>query len=551
MVRRRYLLIVAGMLCAAALGLWAVQWASGQTAPTQPADATTAEAASADPVKSNSAIAGPSADGVTYDTTPVMPFVNARGRRDDSRQIRGQGAPCQTQPADAVNYGPAVDSGALYGSIALTAKYVQDKKDAPPQSVYHFMVQKDREREGYEQLHFDINRNGDLTDDPPLAGRGDILEGTPETSYFGPFELTHDFGDGLGPRTLQLWARVRRYGGQDCSLELLPQCHQVQITLGSHRYDTKLCQQGWITGRYDGPRGGLKLSEVGSSRSEFWWGADQISQMRQVDGVWYSFSATPDGDKLTVHTYRGLTGQFVAGAGGRDLASLGLPPDLDRPTSQPSTRPRKASTRPGKSASQPASGSATAMADSQPPPIVSFNGSLMSKDRSIAIGSFGGDSHWPERVQSQELPEGDYTSAIMSLQMGRLQVSLSNNYHADGKPRGAAGATGEPTVYGIKIRKDQPFVLDLSNTPQIIWPSPARDSVLHPGQTLEAKAVLIDPVLDVMIRGMMDTSRKKKHLETQPDGRSYNYERPVSLDPTVTITDSAGTKVAGGVMPFG
>lgn len=191
------------------------------------------------------------------------------------------------------------------------------------------------------------------------------------------------------------------------------------------------------------------------------------------------------------------------------------------------------------------------MADSQPPPIVSFNGSLMSKDRSIAIGSFGGDSHWPERVQSQELPEGDYTSAIMSLQMGRLQVSLSNNYHADGKPRGAAGATGEPTVYGIKIRKDQPFVLDLSNTPQIIWPSPARDSVLHPGQTLEAKAVLIDPVLDVMIRGMMDTSRKKKHLETQPDGRSYNYERPVSLDPTVTITDSAGTKVAGGVMPFG
>ena len=35
------------------------------------------------------------------------------------------------------------------------------------------------------------------------------------------------------------------------------------------------------------------------------------------------------------------------------------------------------------------------------------------------------------------------------------------------------------------------------------------------------------------------------------DGKEARYERALSLDPVVTITDSAGKKVAEGTMPFG
>ncbi len=63
------------------------------------------------------------------------------------------------------------------------------------------------------------------------------------------------------------------------------------------------------------------------------------------------------------------------------------------------------------------------------------------------------------------------------------------------------------------------------------------------------KAVLIDPVLDIMIRGLDDTTRK--HRETGPDGQPRSYETNVSLDPNVVITRANGEKVAQGVMPFG
>ena len=58
-------------------------------------------------------------------------------------------------------------------------------------------------------------------------------------------------------------------------------------------------------------------------------------------------------------------------------------------------------------------------------------------------------------------------------------------------------------------------------------------SVLR-GQQLQVKAVLTDPQLDIMIRGLRDTRRDN-----------------LSLDPKVTITRADGRQVAEGVMPFG
>ena len=61
-------------------------------------------------------------------------------------------------------------------------------------------------------------------------------------------------------------------------------------------------------------------------------------------------------------------------------------------------------------------------------------------------------------------------------------------------------------------------------------------------------AVLVDPKLDIMIRGLDDTSRKQTK---DADGKPLGYTRNLPLDPTVIITRAGGEKVAEGVMPFG
>ncbi len=131
------------------------------------------------------------------------------------------------------------------------------------------------------------------------------------------------------------------------------------------------------------------------------------------------------------------------------------------------------------------------------------------------------------------MPVADYLPAIVTVTLGRLRISVSNNYHADGLFR---RPSNHPRIYGIKIREDKSYVFDFSNKPDVIFASPAKDQRVKLGRELTVKAVLIDPELDIMIRRLYDTGQKP---------------RRVSLDPKVVITRADGETVAEGVMPFG
>ena len=48
----------------------------------------------------------------------------------------------------------------------------------------------------------------------------------------------------------------------------------------------------------------------------------------------------------------------------------------------------------------------------------------------------------------------------------------------------------------------------------------------------------------------MITGGKRRKRNKLPDGKE-SYERPLSLDPIVTITNAGGKRVAEGPMPFG
>ena len=133
-------------------------------------------------------------------------------------------------------------------------------------------------------------------------------------------------------------------------------------------------------------------------------------------------------------------------------------------------------------------------------------------------------------ARRSRVPTGDYLPSYLSIEYGQLRIDLSQNYHADGEYRGGLGL---PAVYGIKIRKDKPYVFDFSNEPEVIFASPAKNTRLRLGEALDAKAVLVDPVLNIMIRSVGPLEGKRR------------------FQPTATITDSRGKRVAEGKMPFG
>jgi len=100
----------------------------------------------------------------------------------------------------------------------------------------------------------------------------------------------------------------------------------------------------------------------------------------------------------------------------------------------------------------------------------------------------------------------------------------------------------------MHVRKNEPFVLDFPNEPTVIFDEPAKTRTsFSRGEEIKFAAVLIDPKLDIMIRGLDDTSVEVE--KKRSDGSTY--KRPKSLDPKVVITRADGRVVAEGVMPFG
>jgi len=374
----------------------------------------------------------------------------------------------------------------LYGA----AEFADPQDEDAPGEKYFFSLDESRGTgTGYDRLYFDLNHDRDLINDHPLAvqtnppsatilGYSDVKQQTCFESLSIPFPCGPD-----GARPIEMMPRLVVSNSGYSSLSLVT----TRVRKGPIRFAGKKCDvllghcyvnSGW----FDQPWTALHLIPRGSSRSWDWWGGDRLNAMHQADGQFYTFSATPNGDKLTVRPYTGPLGTFEVGPGGRNIDRLAI------------------------------------------------RGSLRSKKTAVAVGDVT-DGTRPESVRSCRLPVGDYLPEMVSLDYGSLFINLSNNYHSDGKPR---DTPHRRWVYGIAIRQDKPFVLDFSNKPAVLFASPARDYRIKAGEELLVKAVLIDPVLDIMIRDL-----------------NTGGDRSTSLDPKVTISRSNGEIVAEGVMPFG
>jgi len=424
---------------------------------------------------------------IVFDMHEVSVFDVASVSRDF---IRGQTTMCNDRRGGG-KY-PVFKSGKpLYGSAHFPGSSAASRSPGG----YHFAIDEAGGiGTGYDLLYFDRNGDLDLTDEEPLKALKSPPDGallgyssTVQEVCFDSFDMTFDFGSG-GNRAIEIMPRLTFRNNERAQFSFVAtKAHKGRINLVGAEYDALLGYSYSVGAPLDQP--GAVFCLTPSSESQHpprWWGADNLNSMHAIGGQYYSFSATPTGDKLFARLYEGPLGTFEVGGGSRDLKD------------------------------------------------VTIQGSLRSEDTAVAVGG-GLENGMPKPAKSCLLPEGDYMPAFLTIKFGNLRISVSNNYHADSKPFGHGS---ELKVYGIKIRKDKPYVLDFSNDPDVMFASPAKDHRAKLGEELQVKAVLIDPELDIMIRGLDDTGTEQK-------------QKNISLDPKVLITRADGEKVAEGVMPFG
>ncbi|MBL7185397.1 MAG: hypothetical protein ISS70_03660 [Phycisphaerae bacterium] len=414
--------------------------------------------------------------------------------------VRGQLSTCDEQPESEVRTYPAFKSDKpLYGAIRFGGGYDQEDSGI----LYHFAVDESRGTgKGYDRLYFDLDRDLDLANDEPRAPlkrppKGATLQNSQLKQQTCFNYLPVDFEPGsAGQRPLDIMPRLMIYGSGHANLSFVAtEARKGRIRISGQRYDVFLGHNYMVGGQFDRPLTPLHLiAEDASSYSPSWWGSDRLMAIHKIGQTHYRFSATPSGDKLTVRPYDGDFGIFEIGAGGRDIQKTNV------------------------------------------------RGSLSSRDAAVAVGGKLKDG-WPQPVQSCLIPVGDYLPRSLEIEYGPLRISISENYHSDGKPLDMAA---RPRVYSINIRKNDAYILDLSNEPEVMFALPTLNHRVKLGQELTVKAVLTDPELDIMIRDlrvMIDGY--------DSNGRRRPYPKLQSLDPQVVITGADGEKLADGVMPFG
>jgi hypothetical protein len=392
----------------------------------------------------------------------------------------------------------------IYGSVDFAANYGQTNA---AMVFYYVFDESQGTGKGYDRLYIDLNRDLDLSNDPvvkpqrspPDKASLNYAGATKQQVLFDLLTVNFDFGP-AGTRPVQIMPRLGIYlyeKKEYRDVTFLRTClYEGEITLGSEPYTARLGDIYVIHGRLDLPSAPLLLTSKDKERRISWWGSDELRAAHKVHGHFFTFSASPTGEQLTVTPYQGDFGTFEIGPGGRAITNL------------------------------------------------SVAGSLEAKELIVPVG---GDieSGWPNPAPRCQLPVGDYLPHYITVQLGRLSIGISHNYHSEGKRGDRAG---NPRFYGLTIRKDRRYVLDFSNKPDVMFASPARDQRFKPGDAVEVRAVLVDPKLDFMIRDLEDTTRKQTK---GADGKRLGYERNLSLDPKVLITRANGKKVAEGVMPFG
>ncbi len=387
---------------------------------------------------------------LTFDLQEVSAFQTPG--RMHSLFIMGHRAVCTVLPDPNVNRYPAfVSEAVLYGAVELPRGFLV----LEPGRLHAFALDESAGAGmGYDRLYFDLDCDGNLANDPPLAR----LPAPPEGAMLEERSIRHQvcfefvqiplpFGEGQ-VRAMEVMPRLVM--GEDSRAYLTfvtTTVRKGRVEIDGRTYEAWLGHNWRIGGWFDHPSTALHLIADGNFDVPRGWMPYQLRTFRRIGETWCTFSATPAGDRLTARPYPGEFGTLQAGLAGRKVRKTRI------------------------------------------------SGELESDSAIFSIGGRPVESYGELRpVASCRVPVGDYT-ACLGISLDDLRLEILPNAHADGWRKGR-GHTGYER--GIHIRKETPFVLDFSNRPQVVFASPPANQRVSVGEELQVYAILTDPVLDVM-----------------------------------------------------
>ncbi len=357
----------------------------------------------------------------------------------------------------------------------------------------------------YDRLYFDANGDRDLTNDPVLEWAKDSpfegLPGMANTRVFEELAIPIDYGPPVGKRPFAIVPRLRAFAPELAYLEFVPKAaRRGTIRLGDTEYTATLNQRSLLSGRFDRPFVYLELLPTGrDSAGLVPVLSGTLGQVRLVDEQLVTISASPLGDKLTIQRYRGPSGVFEIGPGGRAITEMGVA------------------------------------------------GQFVSRTAMIPLG--GATPFPPERLPRRHLlPVGDYMFSSLTAQYGRLRFSARP---LQGNELAAAGQPAKPAGFGVTIREEKPFVLDFSGKPAVVRLTPPESQSFKPGNTLLIRVLMTEPNQGIAITGLWDTTKKIGERKYRTADREWTIPEYARLDPTIVIRDSQGKQLSEGKMPFG
>lgn len=452
--------------------------------------------------------------------------------RSEFRYPRGPLVRCSSEPSKEVHAYPKLKSTQpLYGSLIV------DGSPFDPAAGKRYVFVLDESVDGdqkpssgarkYDRLWFDLNGDGDLTNDGVLGlAKESPFAGLPPTAVrsmavFEDLNLPIDYGPPHGTRPFRIVPWVASVSRDRAAVVCFAPAVERRgtIRLGDRQYTAVLSQASLLSGRFDRPFVQLGLTPLAAKpgaktaapllETDLLFGGSTIGslpirpgmlgEIRQVQGQYITVSATPLGDKLTIQPYSGEVGVLEVGPGGRAITRLGLA------------------------------------------------GTLVSKTGgSLAVGEPTPLS--PELLPWRyRLPVGDYFASSLTVQYGRLRF----NSRVLTDPAPPSGDRPKGPEFGLKIRKDEPFVLEFSGKPAVKFMTPTQEQSFQPGQQVMIRAMLTEPFQGIMVTGLYDTTQKKGEAKYRIGGKELIVPQFARLDPDIVIRDSQGKQVAEGKMPFG
>jgi len=396
------------------------------------------------------------------------------------------------------------NSGIRFYFVIDASESTDNEKAEEPGAIVEIGSRQSPGTRNYDRLYFDANRDLDLTNDPvtkPMADPSN-LGSSSSGVVFDILSVPVKEADGLGASPLEVLPRLRLQGSARAYVSFATAtARKGTIELGGQKYTAMLTQPAVITGRYDTPYTSLILVPQNNSPSVFRGLMSQqyLSTMFWDAGNFFKISASPDGDRLTISPYGGDTGVLKVDAGDRkDAERLGV------------------------------------------------SGILRSGETTLRFGEMSYLST-AEKLPKHNIPVGDYLPLSLSVDVVTLTVGLSQNYYSTEAPY---ARVAEPAA-GVTIQKDKPFVLGFGGKPVVIFTAPTQGQVFKPGDTVKLRAMMIDPKLNLLIRGLSDTTQKLSERTYRISGQTVTVPMYAPLAPTVTVTNSLGEQVAEGTMPFG